>query len=101
MVMRFGMDPKLGPVALDTDQGQFMNDPGAFWRPRRYSEMTAREVDDAVRALLTRALERALAILRANRAQLDEGAAALLAHETLSGDEIPRPKPELPLSPAA
>jgi len=101
MVMRFGMDMQLGPVALDTDQGQFLNDPGAFWRPRRFSETTAREVDDAVRSLLKRALERALAILRANRPQLDEGAEALLAHETLTGDEIPKPRPEGSLLPAA
>ena len=101
MVMRFGMDEKLGPVALDTEQGQFINDPGAFWRPRRYSEATAHDVDDAVRCLLGRALSRALAILKANRRQLDEGAAALLAHETLSGEEIPRPTAEVPLSPAA
>jgi cell division protease FtsH len=99
--MRFGMDTQLGPVALDTDQGQFLNDPGAFWRPRRFSEATAREVDDAVRALLKRALDRALAVLRANRAQLDEGAEALLAHETLTGAEIPRPQPEGSLLPAA
>jgi len=101
MVMRFGMDEKLGPVALDTEQGQFINDPGAFWRPRRYSEATAHDVDDAVRCLLGKALSRALAILKTNRRQLDEGAAALLAHETLSGEEIPRPTTELPLSPAA
>ena len=101
MVMRFGMDMQLGPVALDTDQGQFLNDPGAFWRPRRFSETTAREVDDAVRTLLKRALERALAILRANRPQLDEGAEALLAHETLTGDEIPKPRPDGSLLPAA
>ena len=101
MVMRFGMDAGLGPVALDTDQGQFLNDPGAFWRPRRYSETTARDIDDAVRALLTRALERALSILKSNRLQLDEGASALLAHETLSGEAIPRPKPEGTLLPAA
>jgi cell division protease FtsH len=101
MVMRFGMDSGLGPVALDTDQGQFLNDPGAFWRPRRFSETTAREVDEAVRHLLKRALDRAVAILRANKAQLDEGAAALLAHETLTGEEIPRPRPEASLLPAA
>jgi cell division protease FtsH len=101
MVMRFGMDMQLGPVALDTDQGQFLNDPGAFWRPRRFSETTAREVDDAVRSLLKHALERALAVLRANRPQLDEGAELLLAHETLTGEEIPKPRPEGSLLPAA
>src|SRR5579863_4456388 len=74
MVLRFGMDEKLGPVAWDTEQGQFLNQPGVFWQRRRYSEETAREIDQAVRARLDRALGRALDILRANRAALDEGA---------------------------
>ena len=35
---------------------------------------------------------KAIAILRENRAELDTGAASLLAHETLSGDNIPKPR---------
>jgi cell division protease FtsH len=95
MVLRFGMDPRLGPVAWDGDQGnQFLQQsPGAFWRQRRFSEETAHEIDRAVRDHLEKALQGALAILRENRSVLDEGAAALLAHETLTGDEIPRPSP--------
>ncbi len=92
IVLRFGMDERVGPVAWDTGPGQFLQQPGAFWLPRRFSEMTAREIDQAVRARLDAALARALDILRANREALDAGAAALLARETLSGDEIPRPK---------
>jgi cell division protease FtsH len=49
MVLRFGMDEHLGPVAWDTEQGQFLQQPGVFWRPRRFSETTAREIDQAVR----------------------------------------------------
>ena len=49
MVLRFGMDERLGPVAWDTEQGQFLNQPGAFWRPRRFSDETAHEIDQAVR----------------------------------------------------
>ena len=94
MVLRFGMDAGLGPVAWDTEQGQFLDQPGAFWRPRRYSEETSREIDQAVRVLLQHALARAGAILRANRAVLDDGAARLLAQESLAGDEIPRPMAE-------
>ena len=101
MVLRFGMDSHLGPVAWDTEQGHFLEQPGAFWRPRRYSEATAHEIDEAVRTLLQRALDRALAILRDNRAALDAGAESLLAHEVLTADEIPRPKPEAPLPEAA
>jgi cell division protease FtsH len=93
MVLRFGMDPGLGPVAWDTEQGNFLQQPGMFWQRRRYSEQTAHEIDVAVRNHLDTALERALEILRGNRAALDTGAEALLAHETLSGDEIPRPTP--------
>ena len=37
MVLRFGMDEKLGPVAWDTEQGQFLEQPGAFWQQRRFS----------------------------------------------------------------
>lgn len=95
MVLRFGMDAGLGPVAWDTDQGQFLNEPGSFWRPRRCSEATSRAADDAVRGLLNRALERALAILHDNRDLLDTAAEALLAHEVLKGIDIPQPKPEL------
>jgi len=91
MVLRFGMDETLGPVAWDTDEGQFLDQPGAFWRPRRFSEQTAREIDQAVQATLSRALERALGVLRSNRAALEEGAARLLAQETLTADQIPRP----------
>jgi len=93
MVLRFGMDEKLGPVAWDTEQGQFMQQPGVFWRPRRFSDQTAHEIDLAVRSHLEAALARAVAILQVNRAELDEGAASLLAHETLSAEELPRPRP--------
>ncbi len=92
LVLHFGMDERVGPVAWDTEQGQFLQQPGVFWRPRRFSEATAREIDQAVRTYLDTALASAVGILRANRDALDAGAAALLARETLLGDEIPRPK---------
>ncbi|HLY91106.1 MAG TPA: ATP-dependent zinc metalloprotease FtsH [Acetobacteraceae bacterium] len=90
MVLRFGMDEKLGPVAWDTEQGQFLNQPGNFWQQRRFSDETAHEIDLAVRAHLEAARARAVAILQLNRPALDEGAASLLAHETLTADELPK-----------
>ena len=63
-----------------------------FWRQRRYSDQTAHEIDVAVRSHVEAARARAVGILRDNREALDEGAAALLAHETLSGDELPKVK---------
>ena len=90
MVLRFGMDKDLGPVAWDTEQGQFLGQPGQFWQQRRFSDQTAHEIDTAVRTRLQAALDRAIAILRANRAALDEGAASLLSRETLTADELPK-----------
>ncbi len=90
MVLRFGMDDRLGPVAWDTEQGQFLGQPGAFWRPRQFSDETAHEIDVAVRGRLEGALGRAVGILTVNRAGLDEGAAALLAHESLTAEELPK-----------
>lgn len=90
MVLRFGMDKALGPVAWDTEQGQFLGQPGAFWQPRRFSDQTAHEIDQAVRARLEAALERAIAILAYNRAELDIGAESLLAHETLGAEDLPK-----------
>jgi cell division protease FtsH len=93
IVMRYGMDEKLGPVAWDTEQGSFLQEqPGVFWRQRRYSDETAHEIDLAVRSQVEAARTRAVGILRDNRDALDEGATALLAHETLSGEELPRVK---------
>ncbi len=90
MVLRFGMDDKLGPVAWDTEQGQFLPQPGVFWQPRRFSDETAHEIDMAVRTRMENALSRAVRILTANRSALDEGAASLLARETLTTDELPQ-----------
>ncbi len=89
MVLRFGMDDGLGPVAWDTEQGQFLGQPGAFWQPRRFSDQTAHEIDQAVRARLAAALARAITILTANRAALDTGAALLLERESLGAEDMP------------
>ena len=84
--MRFGMDETLGPVAWDTEQGKFLQTSRACsGSSGGISDQTAHEIDLAVRSHLEAALERAVEILRDNRAALDEGAAALLAHETLTG----------------
>ena len=90
MVLRFGMDKALGPVAWDTEQGQFLGQPGAFWQPRRFSDQTAYEIDQAVRTRLEAALARAIGILSYNRAELDQGAESLLAHETLGAEDLPK-----------
>ncbi|MBL8710733.1 MAG: ATP-dependent zinc metalloprotease FtsH [Rhodospirillaceae bacterium] len=89
MVARFGMDATLGQVALDEMPQSFLGvPPPPFGTARRYSEETAREIDNAVRDLIEAAFTRASEILRARRATLEAMAEQLLEKETLSGAEL-------------
>jgi len=91
MVTRYGMDDKLGMVSLESERSTFLQMPGEYVATRRdFSEQTAREVDCAVRDLVTQAFERAVGILGAHRDALAESAERLLEKETLSGDELPK-----------
>jgi cell division protease FtsH len=89
MVTRFGMDDKLGQVALDEPPQTFlgMQSPRIDFN-RAYSEQTAREVDLAVRALIERAFTKATGILQDRRDALQTIAKKLLEKETLSGIEL-------------
>jgi cell division protease FtsH len=91
MVVRFGMDPKLGQVAYETENAPFLGGVAAAdWRPRRYGEATADAIDIAVRDLIDDAFHRAVAILTANRELLDKSARELLEKETFSADDLKR-----------
>jgi len=86
MVTRYGMAAKLGPVTYQNEQDGFLGP--AMPVRRLYSEETAREIDLAVRELVDGAFRRARAILERNQPALQDGARALLAKETLGGDEL-------------
>ena len=95
MVTRYGMDDDLGMVSLESERSTFLQMPGEYAATRRdFSEQTAREVDCAVRDLITQAFERAVGILETHRDALAESAERLLEKETLSGDELPMLIPE-------
>ncbi len=84
MVVRYGMEEKLGPVSYDTDRPTFLNVPAALeWHQRSYSDDTAHAIDEAVRQIVEHALARAIAVLSQQRKVLDHGAALLLERETL------------------
>jgi cell division protease FtsH len=53
------------------------------------SEATEREIDTAVRDIVAKALDQAIEVLQARRADLDEGAQLLLAQETITADQFP------------
>jgi cell division protease FtsH len=87
MVMRYGMDPKLGQVSYEEETAPLLGG-GPQWHERRYGEATATAIDAAVRALIDDAFQRAVAILSANRDLLDQSAKELLAKETFSSEEL-------------
>jgi cell division protease FtsH len=86
MVTRFGMGGSLGPVSYETEPNGFLAQMGGA--RRLYAEDTAREIDVAVRDIVSAQFDRARAILARNRALLDESARALLAKETLADAEL-------------
>src|ERR1700758_3096873 len=87
MVTRYGMEEKLGSLSYQGDPAPYL--PGLAAPPeRKYSEETAREIDRAVRAISENAFDRAVGILTANRAALEQGARQLLQKETLVEEEI-------------
>jgi cell division protease FtsH len=89
MVMRFGMDAKLGQVAYEAEPSPFLPlQGGADWTQRRYGDATATAIDAAVRTLIDTAFQAATSVLAANQAILKQASAELLAHESLSGDEL-------------
>lgn len=87
MVMRFGMNEKLGQVSYERQNPGMFN--GTFIENRRdYSDATAQAIDNAIRQLVDGALTNALAILKEKQPALDRCARLLLEKETLTGDEL-------------
>ena len=91
MVTRFGMADTLGQIAYEDEPQRFLGPmPMTTGLERRYSEETARKIDDAVRELVDKAFENAMSILKEKRATLDKAAEELLQKETLGGEELSR-----------
>lgn len=88
-VTRYGMSETVGHVVLEARRQRYLGDGPALAGDRDYSEVTAREVDLAVRALVAEAYDHACAILTDRRADLDRGAALLLERESLTPDDFP------------
>ncbi len=85
MVTRYGMSEEVGPVRLQVKAGEgFLGDDSALVG---LSPETQRDVEDAVRRLITAAQDEATGLLRAHRGELDALAERLDAEETLE-DEV-------------
>ena len=87
MATRYGMVEPLGPRTYARPPQPFLT--GSTSNRIEASEATEREIDIAVRDIVVKAFYRATEVLRARRADLDEGARLLLAQETVTADQFP------------
>jgi cell division protease FtsH len=88
MVCEWGMSEKLGPVAYDerSEGGQFLG--GQGFHEKKYSEATARQIDDEVRDILDEANSYATKIIKKHRTHLELMTDMLMEFETLDKDDV-------------
>jgi cell division protease FtsH len=90
MVTRYGMSERLGNVSLEKDGRTFLTPnplpDGAS--ERAYSDETAAAIDEEVRAIVQRTMDRTLGLLEERRAVLERSARRLLEKETLDEAEL-------------
>ena len=88
MVLRYGMDDTLGPVAWVSERPRFLPEVAQTPAQPGTAVATAQQADDAVRALVKAAMDRASAWLQGHRDTLDAATQQLLQRETLGEDEL-------------
>ncbi len=86
MVMEFGMSAKVGPINIANQGGRFLSP--MFRRSEDVSDETEVAIDREVKAILTEAHEKARAILRDHRADLDTLAEILLEKESIGRADL-------------
>ena len=84
MVAQFGMSDELGLMAPATVSNRYLDSQTYL----DCSQETAAKVDAAVQKLVNDCYDRSVAVLRENRALLDELSEFLLAKETITGEEM-------------
>ena len=84
MITRYGMSEDFDMVAMETVDNQYLGGDTSL----ACSAETQRRIDEQVVALVRRQHEKAMNILKENRAKLDELAAYLYDHETITGEEF-------------
>ena len=90
MVTEWGMSKKLGPLTYgDSEENPFLGrEFGGGGHRSDYSEKTAMEIDDEVRAIVMSGYDVAKQILTEHREKLNRLAEALLDRETVEGSEM-------------
>ncbi|MGD8403940.1 MAG: ATP-dependent zinc metalloprotease FtsH [Anaerolineales bacterium] len=87
MILDWGMGENLKQVAFGGESQQVFLGEELSHR-RKYSETTAREIDEEVKKILSDAYERARQILDEHRDELDQLVGVLIEKEEISGEEV-------------
>ena len=88
MVCEWGMSEKLGPLSYGKKEESVFLGRDYGSRQADYSEQTALEIDQEVRAIVGRQYDKVKGFLSANASQIEALAKALIERETLDADEI-------------
>jgi cell division protease FtsH len=86
MVREWGMSERIGPMAWGSQGVVFLGDD--LMHSRDYSDETSRVIDEEVERILREQEDRAMTELRKHKGGLDKVAVALLARETIDGEEV-------------
>ena len=87
MVTRYGFS-ELGPMALESDDGEVFLGRDLFRAQPHYSLSTGNRIDRQVRELASAALQRAVVILSPRRELINELVDRLIAEETIDGESF-------------
>ncbi len=88
MVREWGMSERIGEMAWGSHGPVFLGED--LIHTRDYSDETARLIDEEISRILDEQAQRAARVLAAHREALDALAQALMAQESLDGDEVRR-----------
>ena len=89
MVMKYGMSDKLGPILYGSEHSSDEVFLGRDYSTGKdYSEKTASEIDDEIRAIIERAYKRCTEILEAHSDKLHKLAEYLIKAESVDGDQF-------------
>jgi len=88
MVCEYGMSEKMGPLAYGGEEGSIFLGRDYMQRSQDYSEQTAREIDQEVRALIQDQYNKVKTLLLEKRHRVEAIAKALLEFETLDAEDL-------------
>ena len=86
MVARYGMCEKLGTVSYDSGDEIFVG--RNYEKTKGYSEKVAGTIDDEVKALIDKAYDHCVSILKADEEKLHQIVQFLLEKETMTGSQF-------------